>query len=139
MWNFLRLLPFFIGFNVPTDNEYWKNYICFLDVLDRLCASSFNHGELVVLSCVINDFFSTYISLYPCEHLKPKAHFIMLMHYPDMIRRFGPLIKTLRFESKNGQMKQFIANNKNKKNLCQSLAVKHQMLMYLHYKQSSLL
>ena len=36
-------------------------------------------------------------------------------------------------------MKSFANNDKNKKNLCQSLTKKHQMLMYLSYKETFLL
>ena len=137
MWNFLRLLPFYIGNLIPANDERWINFITFLDIVDRLCAPSFSGPELIVLSHMIDEFFEVYLELYPDEDLKPKTHFIR--HYPEMIRKFGPLIKTLRFESKNGQMKSFANNNKNKKNLCQSLAKKHQMLMYLSYKETFLL
>ena len=137
MWRFLHLLPLFIGDFVPDECIHWQNYIAFLDVLDRLCAPSFCESELIILTAIINEFFKNYLELYPDQNLKPKAHFIC--HYPEMIRRFGPLNMTLRFESKNGQLKTFVNNNKNKKNLCQSLAKKHQMLMYLSYVEVSML
>ena len=137
MWSFLRLLPFLIADKIPNSNDQWRNYISFLEIIDRLCASSFSHPDLVILHQLIDDFFEVYVKLYPDDNLKPKAHFIR--HYPMMIKKFGPLIKTLRFESKNGQIKSFVANNKNKKNLCYSLAKKHQMLMYLTYKKKLML
>ena len=52
------------------------------------------------------DFFPNVIT-------KPKGHF--LQHYPAVIRMFGPLIKTLRFESKNGYFKSTFQSNKNRK------------------------
>ena len=137
MWSFLRLLPFFIAEYIPGNNNVWENYILFLDILNRLCASKFCDSDLIILHQLINDFFVEYLKLYPDQDLKPKAHFIK--HYPAMIRKFGPLFKTLRFESKNGQMKLFTANNKNRKDLCFSLAKKHQMLMYLTYKKHFML
>ena len=88
---------------------------------------------------MIEEFFIDYIELYQADggDLKPKAHYIR--HYPILINKFGPLFKTLRFESKNGQMKTFLNNNKNRKNICFSLAKKHQMLMYLTYKKKFML
>ena len=77
------------------------------------------------------------LNVFPDEHLKPKSHF--LMHYPKMIEIFGPLIKTLRFEAKNGYFKACVHLTKNRKNICQTLAKRHQMLMYLHYNQRNLL
>ena len=50
-----------------------------------------------------------------------------------MISRFGPLVKTLRFESKHSFFKSALALNKNRKNIFQSMAKKHQFWMYLHY------
>ena len=71
------------------------------------------------------------MSKFPDTIIKPKAHFIQ--HYPQMISRFGPLIKTLRFESKHSFFKSALALNKNRKNIFQSMAKKHQFWMYLHY------
>ena len=69
--------------------------------------------------------------------MKPKGHF--LQHYPAMIRTFGPVVKTLWFESKNTYFKSTFQSNKDRKNVCYSMAERHQMLMYIHYVKSSLL
>ena len=74
-----------------------------------------------------------YCDQFPDSELKPKAHFIT--HYPMNIKQFGPLLKTLRFESKHGYFKNCIATSRNKLNVCKSMATRHQMLMYLHYKE----
>ena len=71
--------------------------------------------------------------LFPESELKPKAHFIT--HYAMNIRRFGPLIKTLRFESKHSYFKSSIAASRNMVNICKSMAIHRQMLMYLHHKE----
>ena len=55
-----------------------------------------------------------------------------------MIGRFGPLIKTLRFEAKHGYFKFLFNINKNRKNVFQSMAKRHQF-MFLHYAQNNLL
>ena len=56
-----------------------------------------------------------------------------------MIGRFGPLIKTLRFEAKHGYFKSLFNINKNRKNVFQSMAKRHQFMMFLHYAEDNLL
>ena len=56
-----------------------------------------------------------------------------------MIKAFGPLVKTVRFESKHGYFKSAFSGSKNRKNICYSLVKRHQMLMYLNYKKPNLL
>ena len=138
MWNLLRLMPFLIGDIIPYCDPVWTVYIEFLDILEQLCAPSFNRGELVALQTLIDSFFPKYLAVFPDENLKPKSHF--LRHYPKMIEKFGPLIKTLRFEAKNGFLNlSCVSNTKNRKNMCQTIAKRHQMSMYLHYNQTNLL
>ena len=69
--------------------------------------------------------------------LKPKAHFVM--HYPKMIERFDPLVKTLQFEFKNGCFKGLCSNNQNRKSVCQYLATGHQFKIYLHNNNENIL
>ena len=78
-------------------------------------------------------FFQNYMELYPNSSLKPKGHYFT--HYSTDTRKFGPLVKTLRFESKHSYFKNCIANSKNRINPCFSMATHHQMLMYLYYKE----
>ena len=60
------------------------------------------------------------------------------MHYPMATLRYGPLVKTLRFESKNGVLKETVHLSKNKKNIPYTMAKRHQMRMYLFYKKESI-
>ena len=55
-----------------------------------------------ILQFLIDNFLERYVSLFADVNLKPKAQF--LRHYPEMIDRFGPLIKTLCFEAKYGYL-----------------------------------
>lgn len=76
MWNFLRLLPFFIGEKIPSDDSCWKNFILFRDVVDRLGAPSFSKEELLILANVIDEFLEDYLQCYSKNNLKPKCHFL---------------------------------------------------------------
>ena len=52
-----------------------------------------------------------------------------------MIKRFGQLIKTLRFEANHSFFKQSLGLTKNRKKSLKSMAGKHQMIVYIHYKK----
>ena len=56
-----------------------------------------------------------------------------------MIKQFGSLIKTLRFEAKHCYFKIVFHGSKNRKNICLTLAKRHQMSMYLNYIEEDLL
>ena len=137
MWNLLRLLPFIIGHLVPFGDVVWDMYSSFLDCVDRLSAQSYTNEDLIILDECITQFFTVYCDVFPDQTLRPKAHF--LTHYPELIKQYGPLTKTLRFEAKNGYFKSVSTNTKNHKNMCYSMAKRHQMFMYLFYKQEHLL
>ena len=137
MWALLRLFPLFIGTYVNEGDPVWETLISFIQIIEKLCAMSFNKNELCVLTFYIEEFFSKYGKLFPETSLKPKGHF--LKHYPVMTKRFGPLVKTLRFEAKHSYFKGLCHNMNNRKNICQTLAKRHQFLMYLHYSKENLL
>lgn len=60
--------------------------------------------------------------------MKPKFHY--LIHYPQMLLQFGPLINTwtLRFEGKHNYFKEISKTTKKRKNLCKTLAQRHEMM-----------
>ena len=137
MWNLLRLLPFMIGQSIPIGDRIWVTYTEFLDIIERICAPSFLSEDLTYLQYIIDEFFGNYLETFEVENLKPKAHF--LKHYPLMISLFGPLVKTLRFEAKNGYFKSIVQQTKNRINICKTMARRHQILMLLHYQEEQLL
>ena len=137
MWNFLRLFPLMMGKFVDEGDHVWIVMVQLLEIVDRICSPSFQEVDLFHLDSLIKEFYDDYCIIFPGVALKPKSHFIF--HYPDMIRKFGPLVKTLRFEAKNGFCKNVVANSKNYINLCKSIATHHQMYMYIWYKQENYL
>ena len=120
MWNLIRLFPLLFGEHIPTGNKVWNLCISFCQVVGRLCAVTFTRGDLAILQFLIDSFLGRCASLFPDVNLKPKAHF--LRHYPEMIDRFGQLIKTLRFEAKHGYFMSLFNINKNRTNVFQPMA-----------------
>lgn len=132
MWNLISLFPLIFGNLFETNDDMWELFIMFHKIIQRLCALQYREEDLVVLDEMIKSFLKSYCIIFPENNLKPKAHF--LLHYPMNIRKFGPLIKTLRFESKHSYFKNSISSSRNRVNVSKSMATHHQMLMYLNYK-----
>ena len=42
MWNLMRLIPSLVGSKVNKDDQAWGLPICFIQILEKLCALSFN-------------------------------------------------------------------------------------------------
>ena len=87
--------------------------VCFVG--GKTSAPSFSNSDLTILELLIDQFFCSYLESFPDANFKATAHF--LRYYADMIRRFGPLVKTLRFESKHQYFKALTHLTKNKKNM----------------------
>ena len=120
MWNLIRFVPLIIGNKIDEGNKVWGCLLKFVILVERLSSSSFSKSDLAILEVNIADFFLSYQENFPTANIKPKSHF--LRHYPNMIRRFGLLVKTLRFESKDQYFKSLSQMTKRRKNMCQSLA-----------------
>ena len=88
-------------------------------------------GQTNFLADLITDFLVNFKQEYPECRLTAKFHY--LSHYPNQIRQFGPLrnLWTLRFEAKHQQFKNTFKLNKCHKNICKSLARRHQVRLSL--------
>ena len=95
-----------------------------------LRAVTITRGNLAILQFLIDNFLERYTSLFPDVNLKPTAHFLMI--------KIPPLIKTPRFEAKRSYFKSLFKINKNRKNVFQSMAKRHDF-MFFHYAQDNLL
>ena len=122
MWCFVRHLPVFVGTQVPM----WECLLYLRDMLYYVCAVALGREHILSMSDVIEDFHESYRACFPDETVKPKFHYTL--HYPRLTLLFGPLIhlQTLRFEGKHNYFKELVFRTKNGKNICKSLAERHQ-------------
>ena len=130
-WCLLRLCPLMIGHLIPEDDEVWQVFIQFLDIVDMVCAPTLDKGTVEYLRILITSFCETYFEINEDANVKPKAHY--LIHYPTQIYRFGPLVHcwTLRFEGKHHYFKELVHRSKNRRNICKTMARRHQFLQCL--------
>lgn len=129
-WCFLRLLPLYIGDRIknPVDNQVWQLCLKLREIVELICAPKISHDQIAYLKILIEEYIHFRSGMFPNCPLKAKHHY--LLHYPDLILHFGPLIRlwTLRFESKHCYFNQCARRLHNLKNLCSSLAERHQLL-----------
>ena len=130
IWCLCRLLPVMFGTCIPARDPHWNLLLLMLDVLEIATSPIQTSVSISLLKSVIEEFLYAYIHLFGCDALTltPKYHF--LVHYPIMMARFGPLIHcwTLRYEAKHSYFKEIARRTKNMKNICKTLASRHQFL-----------
>lgn len=129
-WCLLRLLPVLIGEKItsPAENEIWQMVLQLRDIVALICAPAISADQIGYLRVLIEEYLHSRKQAFPHHQLKPKHHY--MSHYPELIIQFGPLIRlwTLRFESKHTYFKQCSRKLHNFKNVCSSLAERHQLL-----------
>ena len=138
-WCLLRLLPLLLYEYVPQDDECLIFLVDLLDIVDLVCSPSFLPGEAYLLSDMISHFLERYYAEFDENVPSPKAHY--LTHYGRQILHFGPLIHcwTLRFEGKHNYFKEIASRTKNRKNLCMTLANRHQYQQCLYHSSANFL
>lgn len=134
-WCLLNVLPLIIGNKIknPRENDAWKLILPLGEVVADLCAPTITADQIAYLNVLTEEYIQSRVERFPQHPLKPKHHY--LCHYPELILRFGPLIHLwmLRFESKHTFFKQCARNLHNFRNLCATLAERHQLLQaYFH-------
>lgn len=100
MWLLSRSLPLLIGHFVPVDDMGWQCFGLLLTILDICTSHSISADSVAYLITLIEEHHTLFKEVYPHASFTPKMHF--LVHYPEQILRFGPVIYswTMRYETK---------------------------------------
>lgn len=85
-------------------------------------------SQTVYLKHLVSDHHSHFRQTFPNARMINKHHH--MVHYPTCIRKSGPLVtmQCLKYELKHGFSKRMAGVNCNFKNICMSVACKHQVL-----------
>ncbi|XP_064479635.1 uncharacterized protein LOC135392901 [Ornithodoros turicata] len=133
-WCLFRLLPLIFSSGIPEGNEHWDVYLTFRGIVDMLLAEEMPVDCVPYLEVRIQDFLKCFTTQYPSARIIPKIHF--LIHYPRMMLALGPLryYWCMRFEAKHQYFKALASRVKNFRNICKTLANRHQLMQcyYLH-------
>ena len=128
MWNFLRFFPLQFSPFIPADEPLWELVILLVSIVDVVMSPCQCPESIALMHTHIQDFNDIVRETFGSDSLTPKMHF--LTHYPSLTSKFGPLYhcSTLRFEAKHSYFKSIARQTKNTKNICYTLAKRHQLL-----------
>ncbi|CAI6360173.1 unnamed protein product [Macrosiphum euphorbiae] len=122
----IRYFALLIGDFVPLGEPIWDLYLTMRKVIDIMLSTSLEESNCTLLETLIGEMNNLYLK-YSKSNLKPKFHF--LTHYPSMIRKHGPVVHlwSMRFEAKHRVSKISARSSFNRRNICLTLAIKHQL------------
>ncbi|XP_043473418.1 uncharacterized protein LOC122505700 [Leptopilina heterotoma] len=143
-WMLAVILPFIVHDKMNDENiQYLENHNQLLEIIAIVCSHTISLETLSYLESLIPLYLETYAQVYEnpesAEGRKfiPKQHF--LIHYPRLIKIFGPLVHfwTLRFEAKHQFFKKIVQAMRNWKNVPITLSRKHQLWQALQWIAST--
>lgn len=126
MITLIRYFGLLIGDFVPIGEPIWDLYLTMHKVVDIVLSTSLEESSCSLLETLIGEMNELYIK-YSKNTLKPKFHF--LTHYPLIIKKFGPVVHfwSMRYEAKHRISKISARSSFNRRNICKTLAIKHQL------------
>ena len=133
MWLLAVIFPLLVGDLIPRDDCNWNCFLKLLKICEICTAPVLSADNAAYLEILIEEHHQQFIDLYPDESIIPKMHF--MVHFPQQILNYGPLVHTwtMRYEAKLRIIKR-AARVSNFKNVCQTVAKRHQHLLcfYMH-------
>ena len=141
-WTLLRLLPLLLSKVIKegqakTDfHEEFTVLVLLIDLVQHIMADEFSQSSVSKLVTAVKQWLTLFHRVFPDFQMTPKFH--NLVHYPSQVRKHGPLKKysAIRYEAKHSEMKQYLANSKNRMNPCKSMAEAHQLASALRLSSS---
>ena len=126
MLNFVLGFALMVGDLVPQGDDCWEVYELMRTVLVFCCGLCFSSEDLSYMRILIAEFLTEYSTFFRCS-VSLKFH--NLTHYPRVIATLGPLYHmwVMRCEAKNSETKKVAHSSGNFKNICRTIAVRHQM------------
>lgn len=132
MWLLARVFPLLVGDLIPRDDSNWKCFLKLLKICEICVSPVLSQDSAAYIELLVEEHHSEFKSLYDASII-PKMHF--MVHFPQQILCYGPLIHTwtMRHEAKLRVIKR-AARVSNFKNVCQTVAKRHQHLLcfYIH-------
>lgn len=136
MLTFMRHFGRIIGDLIPYEDSVWRVYINLREILDIITCRSIRKECKNLLDTLVAEHHLLARTILKRE-LKAKDHH--LLHYGTALAASGPIINcsSMRPEAKHKQSKLMSTVSHCKINLCETLAVKHQLkLAYLLHSNS---
>ena len=138
MMHLSRELPMLVADLIPSDDENWYSFLVLLKICTIALSPVCTYDTISFLRVLIEEKLELFKKLYPVNSMIPKQHY--MVHYPSQISRLGPLIQSwnMRQESKLSFIKR-VSRRSNYKNVCLTVAKKHQFWLCHQMVSSQLL
>ncbi|XP_024879532.1 uncharacterized protein LOC112459585 [Temnothorax curvispinosus] len=128
MLTLVRYFGLIVGSYVPEDHPVWNFFLLLRRINDRLVNRRVYSDSCDALAYDIEEINRQYLKLSNYT-LKPKFHF--MIHYPRMMKKFGPLanLSTFRFEARHRFAKMAAHTVAGRVNICKTIALKNQLML----------
>jgi hypothetical protein len=125
MWLLARVFPLLVGDLIPRDDRHWECFLKLLKICEVCVAPVISEDSAAYVELLIEEHHTEFRKIYPTIAIIPKMHFMI-----QQMINFGPLIYTwtMRHEAKLRVIKR-AARISNFKNVCQTVAKRHQHLL----------
>lgn len=122
-----RHLSLMIGDLIEEGNEVWHFYLILREILEIICAPSFDVGVEAYLGTLVQEHNELYLRYF--GSLKPKMH--LMQHYCNLLRQNGPLVLlcALMCERNHRRGKLYAGVCNSRVNLALSSAIKFQLML----------
>lgn len=122
----IKCLPLLIGDLVDEDDGVWSFFLLLRNICNILFAYSLEPIDIDYVEELITEHHKTFKLLFK-KNFIPKQHF--MIHYANIMRAVGPLRNfwSMRGESKHKVLKQVASSTTSRKNICKTIAIRHQL------------
>ena len=134
-WCLIRHFPLIFRDLFDEDDPYLEMILFLLQILEIVFAEKIVVGQIALLESLIFQHHILYKQLFPHVSMMNKHHH--MVHYPTCIRMFGPMsrMSCMRHEAKHNFFKKHAHMICNFRNICKSLAFKHQLHQCYHFSK----
>lgn len=136
MMTFVTYFPLMIGDLIPTDDDVWLFVMTLVQILDKILAFRVTDFSISSLKAIIETHNNQFMNLFK-ENLKPKYH--ILTHYPDVMKKCGPVRKywCFQFEAKHRGFKIYSHAITSRRNIGLSIEKKYQFVFANYLLESA--
>ena len=133
-----REFPMLVADLIPQNDEKWYAFLVLLKICAIALSPVCSYDTISFLRVLIEEKLNLFRKLYPQSSMIPKQQY--MVHYPSQISRLGPLIQSwnMRQEAKLSFIKR-VSRRSNYKNVCLTVAKKHQFWLCYQMLSSNLL
>jgi len=124
MYYLINNLSLMISDFIPEKNLCWQLYLLLKKIVNISCSHFLPSECIDSFHLVVSKYLSLHKKLFNIA-FKPKHH--NLLHYARVMKKYGPLMSSIRFEAKHRQLKNYAKVITSRTNPSYTLALKHQL------------